>query len=39
MKKYKISEYVRLNKVAVRTVWNWIRLGKVKIENSVTGHL
>ena len=37
MKKYKISEYARLNKVTVRTVWNWIRLGKVKIETSVTG--
>ena len=37
MKKYKISEYARLNKVTVRTIWNWIRLGKVKIETSVTG--
>lgn len=37
MKKYKISEYARLNKVTVRTVWNWIRLGKVKIETSLTG--
>ena len=37
MKKYKISEYARLNKVTVRTVWNWIKLGKVKIETSLTG--
>lgn len=37
MKKYKISEYARLNRVTVRTVWNWIRLGKVKIETSLTG--
>ncbi len=35
--KYKISTYSKLHKVTIRTVWNWIRLGKVKTEKTNTG--
>jgi len=35
--KHKISTYAKLNKVTIRTVWNWIKLGKVKTEKTITG--
>lgn len=35
--KYKISEYSKLNRVTDRSVWNWIRLGKVKTERTPSG--
>lgn len=35
--KYKIAEYARLNKVQYRTVWNWVKQGKVKSERTETG--
>jgi predicted site-specific integrase-resolvase len=35
--KYKISSYAKIHKVTVRTVWNWIRLGKVETERTKTG--
>lgn len=35
--KYKISTYAKIHKVTTRTVWNWIRLGKVKTEKTLTG--
>jgi putative resolvase len=34
--KYKISQYARKNNVTVRTVWNWIKLDKVKTERTTT---
>lgn len=37
--KYKISEYAKLNHVQYRTVWNWIKQGKVKIERTETGRV
>lgn len=37
--KYKISEYARLNHVQYRTVWNWIKQGKVQIERTDTGRV
>lgn len=38
--KYKISQYARKNNVTVRTVWNWIKLGKVEtIRTSTNGWL
>jgi len=36
IKKYKISEYARLNNVSIRTVWNWIKLNKIKTEKKIT---
>ena len=35
--KYKISQYARKNNVTTRTIWNWIKLGKVKTERTKTG--
>ena len=35
--KYKISQYARKNNVTIRTVWNWIKLEKVKTERTKTG--
>lgn len=32
--KYKISEYAKINKVQYRTVWNWIKQGKLKTEKT-----
>ena len=29
IKKYKISEYAKLNSVTYRTVWNWMQDGKI----------
>jgi predicted site-specific integrase-resolvase len=37
--KYKISQYAKINKVTYRTVWNWIKDEKVKIERSKTGRV
>lgn len=37
--KYKISEYAKLNNVTVRTVWNWIYRGDLKIEHTPTGRV
>ncbi len=35
--KYKISSYAKLNNVTNRTVWNWIKYGKVNTEKTSTG--
>ena len=35
--KYKISQFAKKNNVTIRTVWNWIKLGKVKTEQTNTG--
>lgn len=35
--KYKISEYAKIKKVQYRTVWNWVKAGKVKSERTETG--
>lgn len=35
--KYKISQYARKNSVTIRTIWNWIKDGKVKTERTKTG--
>ena len=35
--KYKISQYARKNNVTTRTIWNWIKLEKVKTERTKTG--
>lgn len=35
--KYKISEYAKIKKVQYRTVWNWVKAGKVKSERTDTG--
>lgn len=35
--KYKISEYARLNRVTVRTVWNWISQNKIHAEKLSCG--
>jgi len=35
--KYKISQFAKKEGVTVRTVWNWIRLGKVETEQTKTG--
>lgn len=37
--KYKISEYAKLMKVTYRTVWNWIKADKVKIEKTPSGRI
>ena len=39
MKKYKISEYARMNRVTVRTIWNWINDGKIKYERTKTNRI
>ncbi|WP_066803279.1 IS607 family transposase [Moraxella oblonga] len=35
--RYKISEYAKIKKVQYRTVWNWVKAGKVKSERTETG--
>lgn len=35
--RYKISEYAKLKRVQYRTVWNWVKAGKVKSERTETG--
>ena len=35
----KISQYAKLNNVTIRTVWNWIYTGKIKIEKTPTGRI
>lgn len=37
--RYKISQYAKLNKVGYRTVWNWIKDGKLNIEKTSTGRI
>ena len=37
IKKYKISEYAKLNSVTYRTVWNWMQDGKIKSEKTPSG--
>ena len=37
--KYKISEYARLKRVQYRTVWNWIKAGKLKTERTETNRI
>ncbi len=37
--KYKISNYAKIHKVTYRTVWNWIRLGKVQTERTNTNRV
>lgn len=37
--KYKISQYAKLNKVCYRTVWNWVKEGKVPYEVTNNGHI
>ncbi|OOR84918.1 IS607 family transposase [Moraxella canis] len=37
--KYKISEYAKLNKVTYRTVWAWVKSGKVQSELTTTGRI
>lgn len=37
--KYKISEYAKLKNVTSRTIWNWIRAGKLEIERTETGRV
>jgi putative resolvase len=34
---YKISQYARKNNVTVRTVWNWINLGKINTIRTKSG--
>lgn len=35
--KYKISEYAKLKGVTYRTVWNWVKNGKVAHELTPSG--
>jgi len=37
--KYKISKYAKIQGVHYRTVWNWVKSGKVKYETDATGHI
>lgn len=37
--KFKISQYAKLNKVTIRTVWNWIYEGKLTIERTKTNRI
>lgn len=37
--KYKISQYAKLNRVSYRTIWNWIKDGKLKIERTSTNRV
>ena len=37
--KYKISEYAKLNHITYRTVWNWIKDGKLDAERTSTGRI
>lgn len=39
MAKYKISQYAKLNKVGYRTVWNWVKSGKVEHVLTGTGRI
>ncbi len=34
---YKISQYARKNNVSIRTIWNWIKLEKVKTVRTKSG--
>ena len=34
---YKVSEYAKLKRVTVRTVWNWIKAELVKTEKTPSG--
>ena len=37
--KYKISKYAKIQGLTYRTVWNWVKAGKVKYETDSTGHI
>lgn len=37
--KYKLSAYAKLNKVTYRTVWNWVKDGKLATIKTETGRL
>ena len=37
--KYKISQYAKLNKVTSRTIWNWIKDGKLEIIRTKTNRV
>ncbi len=37
--RYKISKYAKIQGVTYRTIWNWIKQGKVKYEKDLTGHI
>ena len=37
--KYKLSQYVKKYNVGYRTVWNWVKQGKVKVERTDTNRL
>lgn len=37
--KYKISQFAKMQGVTYRTVWNWVKDGKVDIERDLTGHI
>lgn len=37
--KYKLSQYAKLNKVTYRTVWNWVKAGKLETIKTKTGCL
>ena len=37
--KYKISQFAKLNNVSYRTIWNWIKDGKLQIERTNTGRV
>ena len=37
--KYKISRYAKLHGVTYRTIWNWVKLGKLDYEKDITGHI
>lgn len=37
--KLKISQYAKLNNVGYRTIWNWIKAGKVNIERTETNRV
>ena len=35
----KISEYAKINRVTSRTVWNWIKQGRIKTRYTNTGRV
>lgn len=35
--KYKISQFAKKNNVTIRTIWNWVNIGKVNTERTKTG--
>jgi len=37
--KYKISQYAKLNKVQYRTVWNWVKAGKLQTIRTDTNRI